>query len=284
MLLNARRRHRLDHSGPAISGLASGILLNARRRHRLDHSRPARDATNPIKSAQRPEASSSRSLRPAIGGRIRRGLLDARRRHRLDHRAELAAQLRPRICSTPGGVIVSITAGFNATRHRMGSAQRPEASSSRSQPVGRPLVGGDELLNARRRHRLDHPPVRREGDRTLPLLNARRRHRLDHFEAMERANLVLCCSTPGGVIVSITRRGGGETPREELLNARRRHRLDHAVVPGPPEEVVSCSTPGGVIVSITPAHGATQPRRDRCSTPGGVIVSITSPCPPRSSR
>ena len=137
-LLNARRRHRLDHSSVTIPGDRSDIcstpggvivsittpmtidptpkqLLNARRRHRLDH---------------------AVTERPVFLGA---DLLNARRRHRLDHIDVEPTNARDMICSTPGGVIVSITLWLDPARRRSSSAQRPEASSSRSPPARKSL-------------------------------------------------------------------------------------------------------------------------------------------------
>ncbi len=66
------------------------------------------------------------------------------------------------------------------------------------------------------------------------MLNARRRHRLDHTEAKAAATAKDTCSTPGGVIVSITQLLGADHERSEhVLNARRRHRLDHRPLVSP---------------------------------------------------
>ena len=84
LLLNARRRHRLDRPNFVSEQLATKRLLNARRRHRLDHSAS-------------PDLRWTTSI-----------LLNARRRHRLDHipfGRDCMSMIR---CSTPEGVIVSI--------------------------------------------------------------------------------------------------------------------------------------------------------------------------------
>ncbi len=66
------------------------------------------------------------------------------------------------------------------------------------------------------------------------MLNARRRHRLDHpYEFFHLAGFLMC-STPGGVIVSITRVAGSQDRDiDRVLNARRRHRLDHSLWASP---------------------------------------------------
>ena len=118
------------------------------------------------------------------------------------------------------------------------------------------------------------------------LLNARRRHRLDHPIRLTGFAAVGMCSTPGGVIVSITFNGDGKLSLVVmLLNARRRHRLDHAASGHAWFKKLLCSTPGGVIVSITWASAIRRSGFLLCSTPGGVIVSITQRpgCPPRAS-
>ncbi len=83
------------------------------------------------------------------------------------------------------------------------------------------------------------------------------------------------CSTPEGVIVSITRAARKSSPRVGLLNARRRHRLDHEGGFGGGVLLLVCSTPEGVIVSITWSLGGRGFGGIICSTPEGVIVSIT---------
>ena len=251
-------------------------------------------------SAQRPRASSSRSLRhhpDGIGhlqllnarGRHRLGhrgrrssrppprrLLNARGRHRLGHNLLLLHRDRQRDCSTPEGVIVSVTACWPSACRRCRSAQRPRASSSRSHPGGR-----------------------------------------------RGPDLRLLCSTPEGVIVSVTRqarcrrRGGGAAQRPrasssrslmragfpaphwttaqrprasssrsrgrdrrgpldpDLLNARGRHRLGHNGPAIALTEVIDCSTPEGVIVSVTSIAWGVEAAKLYCSTPEGVIVSVT---------
>ena len=67
----------------------------------------------------------------------------------------------------------------------------------------------------------------------MDLLNARRRHRLDHFGLLSSPTHYFSCSTPGGVIVSITTWGRWTRTIHRLLNARRRHRLDHRPLVSP---------------------------------------------------
>ena len=209
ILLNARRRHRLGHTRPG----STSCWATAAQRPKASSSRSLRrlgaDNSPPDRPAQRPKASSSWSPIPASRLRHHRvHLLNARRRHRLGH-------------------------------HVAGRVH------------GRP----DDLLNARRRHRLRHSLLNDDGSSRPRLLNARRRHRLGHAVpppwrprrsrsaqrpkassswsrdgASRSTGDPAACSTPEGVIVLVTR---GRTVLRgailELLNARRRHRLDHAV-------------------------------------------------------
>ena len=79
------------------------------------------------------------------------------------------------------------------------------------------------------------------------LLNARRRHRLDHSAARSSTRRIACCSTPEGVIVWFTRPLARRSAarRRRLLNARRRHRLDHESEWTMPQKNFDCSTPVG---------------------------------------
>ena len=232
-------------------------------------------------AAQRPRASSSRSPAPPAPGPPVPPLLNARGRHRLDrnawdrrrsrdgqllnargrHRLDRAGagRVRPPTldCSTPEGVIVSIARRTIARRSSPIAAQRPRASSSRSQhrrPVGLPQEilcstpegvivsiarsgrrrpGVPSLLNARGRHRLDREVARLRRVAGVGLLNARGRHRLDRMSTSAMNRPAVSCSTPEGVIVSIA--GAGDTlgPLDKLLNARGRHRLDRVQVGQP---------------------------------------------------
>ncbi len=163
--------------------------------------------------AQRPEASSSRSRRAIAICAAGVEVLNARRRHRLDHsglgRTSVSAQ----------GCVLNAR-----RRHRLDHIQR---------------VGGLSedvaVLNARRRHRLDHLTHVAALIGQVGVHNARRRHRLDHGgrPKMQQLSQDGRCSTPGGVIVSITRHLVGiEQRRQVVLNARRRHRLDHRNISG----------------------------------------------------
>ena len=157
------------------------------------------------------------------------------------------------------------------------TAQRPRASSSRSRPPGRARSACIALLNARGRHRLGHTP---DETPDACLLN---------------------CSTPEGVIVSVTRsartpttapRSSAQRPRASSSRSLRKAILDHrAEICSTPEGVIvsvtadrfgdttgflGCSTPEGVIVSVTRESYPSPEAVRVCSTPEGVIVSVTS--------
>ena len=180
-LLNARRRHRLDHTSPIPKHLGAGSA----QRPEASSSRSLAWAKGGIpgkSAAQRPEASSSRS--PATPWPSPGTSRTAQRPEASSSRSQGVGRVGVGGlgCSTPGGVIVSITPPGRAGVSGRRSAQRPEASSSRS-------------LAGRARHRDGRPK----------LLNARRRHRLDHARLATMSRPMNDCSTPGGVIVSITR-------------------------------------------------------------------------------
>ena len=179
-------------------------LLNARRRHRLDHaSWPG--SVGPRRPAQRPKASSSRSPAPAAVGES--PLSAAQRPKASSSRSQAAAgHRRPApACSTPEGVIVSITGLKRSPDAADVSAQRPKASSSRSRLARHAARRRIALLNARRRHRLDQQGLAGLAVEAIPLLNARRRHRLDRGRPSQSPGMLAFCSTPEGVIVSIAR-------------------------------------------------------------------------------
>ena len=212
MLLNARGRHRLGH-GRVLAAISHAIrcstpegvivsvtrggrtqavhhrpLLNARGRHRLGHA----DGRDPPGEA--------------------RALLNARGRHRLGHLRVVLDHYPLQGCSTPEGVIVSVTPSGRSSISSWRAAQRPRASSSRSRETNQGAAAG------------------------FVLLNARGRHRLGHCSSPSRTASRISCSTPEGVIVSVT--------------SRRRIGIDREQ---------GCSTPEGVIVSVTPTTWAASP-------------------------
>ncbi len=250
-------------------------------------------------SAQRPEASSSRS--PGVDGKGRGIDTAAQRPEASSSRSQFGhdRDVPPAgSCSTPGGVIVSITPGGGRLRRGPSSAQRPEASSSRSpDSTG---SGSPRLETAQRPEASSSRSLYLAGQEVSVgiLLNARRRHRLDHPGEPAAGRPDQVCSTPGGVIVSITVSRQPIPDRQELLNARRRHRLDHSA-PTPdlsalstaqrPEASSSRSRPlpgwrqrRPLLLNARRRHRLDHDRasweptlNDLCSTPGGVIVSIT---------
>ena len=322
--------------GRGLERPAWRMLLNARRRHRLGHGADAGGSATTSESAQRPKASSSwspasstASISPNSGcstpegvivlitapasrsAAASLGLLNARRRHRLGHGDRAHEPMAGHGCSTPEGVIVLITAGLTSRATAATVCSTPEGvivlitDRRRDHPGVAPV-----LLNARRRHRLDHP-VRRLG-RCRPRRAAQRpkassswsptgrgagRPRRDACSTPEGVIVLITrvgrrrrptssvCSTPEGVIVLVTRSTvRGSRRIGDLLNARRRHRLDHTAKSTPVGRAgSSCSTPEGVIVSIT--RGRARPSRptSACSTPEGVIVSVTRHIRPSST-
>ena len=268
-VLNARRRHRRDHDGPlafrgeqvaarASCSTPEGVIVAiATAVHHAD--------VDPVEvgRAQRPKASSSRSRR--------QGGLE------VDTGSSL-------LCSTPEGVIVAITPLTRTSRHRVvtRAAQRPKASSSRSQgnadraesskyraSAQRPKASSSRSPNRSIRRGRSCTTAQRPKASTCsnarvanPVLSgdvvlhdARRRHRLDRDQFRADDLTIAICSTPEGVIVAITRvsTDHGFPKRRQVLNARRRHRRDHSrrrlerIRP----LVTICSTPEGVIVAIT---------------------------------
>jgi len=276
--LNARRRHRLEHRVPPDRSRRSRALLDARRRHRLEHQSTFLYQSIPLKSAQRPKASSSRT--PATRGVPTAPGSAAQRPKASSSRTHRPGPFDPRpagACSTPEGVIVSNTPSEPWTERRWG------------------------LLNARRRHRLEHDRLAGRGRYHAILLNARRRHRLEHLGGGDRHGRPSGCSTPEGVIVSNTGPGAGGRADHRLLNARRRHRLEHRVARRRAQHAWD-------LLNARRRHRLEHRRRRRgrrpdrrllnarrrhrlehdekigpwtqygyCSTPEGVIVSNTSP-------
>ena len=202
-------------------------------RHRQASFRPAGWKSNRRRPAQRPKASSSRSLT-----RVERTLSNFH-------------------CSTPEGVIVAITgnAGDNARpiellnarrRHRRRSpgstrpgdlptsplpAQRPKASSSsitrRVSFLEIPRDTTAQRPKASSSRSRPNGPVCHRDDRTAQRPKASSSSALGLLQRETYRQFI--CSTPEGVIVvGITRfaaRDGGR--RDRLLNARRRHRRRH---------------------------------------------------------
>ena len=127
-------------------------------------------------------------------------------------------------------------------RHRLGHAVRSGSSDPRSTAAQRPRASSSRSR-----------PVQDHLRRLQALLNARGRHRLGHVSPFLISVILLCCSTPEGVIVSVTAL---------------------SIVQGP-VRLVCCSTPEGVIVSVTDATHRAVLALNACSTPEGVIVSVT---------
>ena len=299
-LLNARGRHRLDRqrarlkrSRYFICSTPEGVIVSI--------AREIYDWFGEEPAAQRPRASSSRSLAHRGERFVGARLLNARGRHRLDRLRHAEITDFAVGCSTPEGVIVSIAISGPSTAPRRASAQRPRASSSRYARRSTRPCSTSSLLNARGRHRLDH--VGRSASQvpgglcSTPegvIVSIARR-------STARSSTTIDCSTPEGVIVSIARQARRASRRlRQLLNARGRHRLDHVTTLPDHVTVANLLNARG---RHRLDHAASRPQaqgsrrllnargRHRldhagntvtvagggsCSTPEGVIVSIAA--------
>ncbi len=190
-------------------------------------------------------------------------------------------------CSTPFGIIVRSTFGFEKPAEHTVRAQRLSASlfvphrfsgGSRRSPgvlnafrhhcsfhdsfviVSSPLT---QVLNAFRHHCSFHPVVFLDDFRPLDVLNAFRHHCSFHKSARRLPLRVRQCSTPFGIIVRST---GRLSPKPMavlvVLNAFRHHCSFHAGTSRRALREFSCSTPFGIIVRST-----CRPSRPASSVP-----------------
>ena len=226
-LLNARGRHRLGHDDVLDKGLLP--LLNARGRHRLGHTAPPPRSRRPGGSAQRPRASSSRSLERVDADQA--GIVCSTPEgvivsvtglgRPVDDAAQLCStpegvivsvtgrRRRPRRaghgCSTPEGVIASVTGAKVLARSSPIAAQRPRASSPRS------LVGLGEAgqqIFAAQRPRASSSRSPRSDPADAARCPTAQRPRASSSRSPEGRPVGRGgdgpCSTPEGVIVSVT--------------------------------------------------------------------------------
>ena len=182
-------------------------------------------------------------------------LLNARRRHRLGHKLSPRAYRVLATCSTPEGVIVWVTSSTTGNWKLHSSCSTPEGVIVWVTRVGLDHTTRDNLLNARRRHRLGHRNRVDHLSQLGGLLNARRRHRLGHGADSIRATASAnSAQRPKASSSGSHGSRRGINVGRSLLNARRRHRLGHASRSASVGAGRCCSTPEGVIVWVTLAR------------------------------
>ena len=225
--------------------------------------------------AQRPRASSSRSRRTIPTPPSRDGAAQRPRASSSRSRSTRSRPGRSTRCSTPEGVIVSVTKETRSHTGIYGAAQRPRASSSRS-PAVLPQDAPDVRAAQRPRASSSRSPRPGGGSSArTTLLNARGRHRLGHGLGPGNAAILKSCSTPEGVIVSVTSRS---RPPPPTGCSAQRPRASSSRSPGPPPSPTASITTAQRPRASSSRSLAVIPRRevlDLCSTPEGVIVSVT---------
>ena len=275
-------------------------------------------------SAQRLPASWNRSPLPAVQGHHRRRVLNAFRHHGIGHHPQSAGHGLTFVCSTPSGIMESVTSLKTDFVFAVNGAQRLPASWNRS-PLGgsyldAPLwcstpsgimesvtnmlgpvviqsISAQRLpaswnrspccncrntdyrlvLNAFRHHGIGHQHLRRGGPGAGNVLNAFRHHGIGHFNcppptptlrlgaqrlpaSWNRSQAVLAmqykknmCSTPSGIMESVTAQRGPGGRLVRVLNAFRHHGIGHGTIEVGDKFLVTCSTPSGIMESVTRA-------------------------------
>jgi len=205
-------------------------------------------------------------------------VLNAFRHHGIGHDVERGVFVVLEGCSTPSGIMESVTVCLNRRNRRPSSAQRLPASWNRSQPRGwllsLRLLG---VLNAFRHHGIGHswnctglmPPyacaqrlpaswnrsrqIRPRFCRCQAVLNAFRHHGIGHRLQLCSHRFVIRCSTPSGIMESVTSPLGDDwcSPRR-VLNAFRHHGIGHSTKALKALAIsAACSTPSGIMESVT---------------------------------
>ena len=312
-----------SHTGSGRDACGVG-LLNARGRHRLDRAKFVISASDGL-SCSTPEGVIV-SIAPWKGAGLRSGSTAQRPRASSSRSLARAVSSRPSsVCSTPEGVIVSIASCSNWPRRAWYCCSTPEgvivsiATARRPTPATRSAAQRPRASSSR-----SHCGPRRTGPFASPAQRPRASSSRSH-EHGGRLSIASGCSTPEGVIVSIARRSG--SPSSSSRSAQRPRASSSRSHKGRNPRVVQacCSTPEGVIVSIArpgrspspstspaqrprasssrspaavapsrPSEGSAQrprasssrshwrttspPEPGSCSTPEGVIVSIAKGC------
>jgi len=87
----------------------------------------------------------------------------------------------------------------------------------------------------------------------------------------------MTCSTPSGIMESVTRRRRSRVRRvETVLNAFRHHGIGHNELGSLWKRNFRCSTPSGIMESVTGNGKWIWLEVMWCSTPSGIMESVTS--------
>jgi len=226
-------------------------------------------------------------------------VLNAFRHHGIGHEDDEEKPARALRCSTPSGIMESVTPANAAGGGSAACAQRLPASWNRSPvcehyldagtPCSTPSGIMESVTGSDRRY--GHFPN---------VLNAFRHHGIGHAaEWQERRKGVACstpsgimesvtchldgdrqarrmCSTPSGIMESVTRSGARRLGGGFVLNAFRHHGIGHDLNRLSDAAIQQCSTPSGIMESVTLADAITQASYYvRCSTPSGIMESVT---------
>jgi len=181
-------------------------------------------------------------------------VLNAFRHHGIGHAVGLGKVSNIIECSTPSGIMESVTRQrncamenfpyvLNAFRHH-GIGHRYACRNCRN------TIG---VLNAFRHHGIGHGMKGWRGERKECVLNAFRHHGIGHDRGNEKYVWTSGCSTPSGIMESVTSRA----------------------VAAPPANT-SCSTPSGIMESVTRNSSADAAILGECSTPSGIMESVTA--------
>ena len=189
------------------------LVLNAFRHHGIGH----------VSSLTHANAPNSAQRLPASWNRSRTGTAAKRNDYV--------------VCSTPSGIMESVTSGGLRSTRFSNCAQRLPASWNRSRWLRRSLHLRQEVLNAFRHHGIGHRnqvPAGRRGD---GVLNAFRHHGIGHSEL-----------TGNPPRISRAQRLPASWNRSPLNEEYKRN-------------FPKCSTPSGIMESVTPAARREHVRR-----------------------
>jgi len=153
-------------------------------------------------------------------------VLNAFRHHGIGHQQKSVIYTDPSGCSTPSGIMESVTMGVRPVASARTSAQRLPASWNRSlRPLER--FGVETGCSTPSGIMESVTPAKRHHLLMLRVLNAFRHHGIGHDRTASMLKAESWCSTPSGIMESVTERRGLRRRVEEVLNAFRHHGIGH---------------------------------------------------------
>ena len=138
-MLNAFRHHGIGHALRSTYSAFVHNVLNAFRHHGIGHFRLAQHVYFDGVRAQRLPASWNRSRDPIKRSPFYNNVLNAFRHHGIGHPPITVIRLRLTTCSTPSGIMESVTHHHRTSSSSIPGAQRLPASWNRSRFWGVPF-------------------------------------------------------------------------------------------------------------------------------------------------